>query len=844
MNGDNGTSTQAPQMRALLFTDLCDSLILVERIGDAAAAELFQEHDRLVLALQQQWNGHQIDRSDGLFLLFERTIDALGFALDYQQQLHALGQTLGVPLRVRAGLHVGEVILWSNSAEAVAHGAKPIEVEGLAKPMAARLMQLARPGQILLSALAESLARRSSSDIGERANALKWKSHGRWRFKGMADPQQIWQVAADDTSPTRRPSSTKKAWLDRPLWLHPGALFAEMAFFGILGIVLWTLIRPDPAIAFAERDWVVVGDMRNLTGNTVLDDSLQQAFRISLEQSRYVNVISDMKARSVIEMMRRDAATPLDAPLASEVAIRVGARLVLLPSVAEVGGRTRINVQVLEPNSQRTVAVVAAEGKGMASLLASIDSVTTQLRDQLGEQESSVKEASAPLPLVTTSSMDALRAYALGQRRYADGDYVGALSMYEQAVALDDTFALAWMGLVRAHVANVDNDAAFAALERVKRLSNRLPTREALYVQAWSTTLTDQGNAAQGWMRLAGLYPDYFPAQHNAAMWLFVDNRFKEALPFAVRAADGRFELSNVAYDQLGRIALANGDFPAARRALEMAVSGGRATSHRYLATVSASQRNYAAAEAELAKARDNKYAGIERTSIAADQGHWARAVLAASTGLNAMARDTGFARQLYLLPLATAHWASGDEQATRTSIQLAVDSSLHRIADPGNPDISDDAMVALGASILALRLNDTKTAERVLHAVRTRRGSTSGRLLDEMEAVVQAERARLGGDASGALRGLQPFLQGSARFQTRVAAMRAYLALGREEEALEQADFLRTQRGMAYAELDCGYCMQTMNVVDSNDAARLAQELRGGGRTKQAATAAIIRGL
>jgi putative peptide modification system cyclase len=843
MNGDNGTSTQAPQMRALLFTDLCDSLILVERIGDAAAAELFQEHDRLVLVLQQQWNGHQIDRSDGLFLLFERTIDALGFALDYQQQLHALGKTLRVPLRVRAGLHVGEVILWNNSTEAVAHGAKPIEVEGLAKPMAARLMQLARPGQILLSALAESLARRSSSDMGERANALTWKSHGRWRFKGMADSQQIWQVAGDDTSPTRRPSSNKKARLDRPLWLHPGALLAEVAFFGILGIVLWTLFRPEPAIAFAERDWVVVGDMRNLTGNTVLDDSLQQAFRISLEQSRYVNVLSDMKARSVIEMMRRDAASPLDAPLASEVAIRVGARLVVLPSVAEVGGRTRINVQVLEPNSQRTVAVVAAEGKGISSLLASIDSVTTQLRDQLGEQESSVKEASAPLPLVTTSSMDALRAYALGQRRYAEGDYVGALSMYEQAVALDEKFALAWMGLVRARVANVDNDAAFAALERVKALSSRLPTREALYVQAWSTTLTDQGNAAQGWMRLAGLYPDYFPAQHNAAMWLYVDNRFKEALPFAVRAADGRFELSNVAYDQLGRIALANGDFSAARRALETAVSGGRPTSHRYLATVSASQRNYAAADAELAKAGDNRYAGIEGTSIAADQGHWTRAVLAANTGVNAMARETGFARQVYLLPLATAHWASGNEQAARNSIQQAVDSSLQRIADASNPDISDDAMVALGASILALRLNDTKTAERVLHAVRARRGDTRGPLLDEMEAVVQAERTRLGGDAAGALRGLQPFLQGSARFQTRVAAMRAYIALGRDGDALEQADFLRNQRGMAYAELDCGYCLQTMNVVDSNAAASVARELRSGGRAMPAATAALVRG-
>ncbi|REM97115.1 putative peptide modification system cyclase, partial [Mycobacterium tuberculosis] len=99
MNGDNGTSTQAPQMRALLFTDLCDSLILVERIGDAAAAELFQEHDRLVLALQQQWNGRLIDRSDGLLLLFERAIDGLGFALDYQRGLLEIGKQRDIVLR-------------------------------------------------------------------------------------------------------------------------------------------------------------------------------------------------------------------------------------------------------------------------------------------------------------------------------------------------------------------------------------------------------------------------------------------------------------------------------------------------------------------------------------------------------------------------------------------------------------------------------------------------------------------------------------------------------------------------------------------------------------------------
>nr|WP_229301151.1 hypothetical protein [Stenotrophomonas maltophilia] len=120
MNGDNGTSTpHNQQLRALLFTDLCDSLLLVERIGDVAAAELFQEHDRLVLALQQRWHGQLIDRSDGLFMLFERPIDALGFALDYQCELQTLGQARDLRLRARAGLHVGEVILWDNSPEAV-----------------------------------------------------------------------------------------------------------------------------------------------------------------------------------------------------------------------------------------------------------------------------------------------------------------------------------------------------------------------------------------------------------------------------------------------------------------------------------------------------------------------------------------------------------------------------------------------------------------------------------------------------------------------------------------------------------------------------------------------------
>src|SRR6478736_823219 len=208
----------SPQVRTLLLTDLCDSTSLVERLGDAAAAALFRAHDALVLELQQRWRGRLIDRSDGLLLLFERPIDGLGFALDYTRGLGRIGEAHGAALKARAGLHVGEVLTWRNSDAAVAVGAKPLEVEGLAKPMAGRLMTLARPGQLLLSAVAEPLARRAARELGERGEHLLWKSWGRWCFKGVPEAQELYEVGEPGLAPLRAPKATAKAWRDVPLW--------------------------------------------------------------------------------------------------------------------------------------------------------------------------------------------------------------------------------------------------------------------------------------------------------------------------------------------------------------------------------------------------------------------------------------------------------------------------------------------------------------------------------------------------------------------------------------------------------------------------------------------------
>src|SRR5690606_28538327 len=106
----------------------------------------------------------------------------------------------------------------------------------------------------------------------------------------------------------------------------PAAIGFELVALAVLIVApIWYLTRPAPAIAFAQRDWVVVGDLKNLTGQDVFDDSLQTAFRIGLEQSRHVNVVPELQVRDALKRMERDpVATPVDRAIGSEIAIREG----------------------------------------------------------------------------------------------------------------------------------------------------------------------------------------------------------------------------------------------------------------------------------------------------------------------------------------------------------------------------------------------------------------------------------------------------------------------------------------------------------------------------------------
>lgn len=185
------------ESHVLVMTDVVDSTELVRRLGDARAAELWRGHDRFARDLLREWRGREIDKSDGFLLLFSDCGDALSYVLAYHRGLAALP----VPLRARAGVHVGPLDLHDNSAADVAGGAKAVEAEGLAKPIAARIMSLAAGGQTLLSA-----------DARAALGAVPaWPLHslGHWQLKGLDDAVELFALGDADAALAPPPDSAK-----------------------------------------------------------------------------------------------------------------------------------------------------------------------------------------------------------------------------------------------------------------------------------------------------------------------------------------------------------------------------------------------------------------------------------------------------------------------------------------------------------------------------------------------------------------------------------------------------------------------------------------------------------
>jgi class 3 adenylate cyclase len=194
---------------AIVLLDLIGSTKFVQKAGAMQAAKWLQHHDRLTRSLIFKFNGREIDRSDGFLLSFERPIDAVNFALIYQETIPKR-----IKLGCRIGIHWGTVVEVKQDEIYTLTGAKSIELEGIAKNIAARTMSLCQAGQVLLTAEAMKAIKGRTNNFTPKGT--RYACAGMYRFKGVKEPQIIYTVGASIESLQPPPSSEKVKRLGGP----------------------------------------------------------------------------------------------------------------------------------------------------------------------------------------------------------------------------------------------------------------------------------------------------------------------------------------------------------------------------------------------------------------------------------------------------------------------------------------------------------------------------------------------------------------------------------------------------------------------------------------------------
>ena len=172
---------------AIVLLDLIGSTKFVQSVGAMKAAKWLQYHDRLTRSLILKFNGREIDRSDGFLLSFERPVDAVNFALHYQNSIPQKTK-----LQCRIGIHWGVIVEVKQDELYTLSGAKQIELEGISKNIAARTMSLCGAGQVLLTK--EAMKAVKSRTNRYTPKGTRYACAGIYRFKGVKVPQVIYTV--------------------------------------------------------------------------------------------------------------------------------------------------------------------------------------------------------------------------------------------------------------------------------------------------------------------------------------------------------------------------------------------------------------------------------------------------------------------------------------------------------------------------------------------------------------------------------------------------------------------------------------------------------------------------
>ncbi|HXW55451.1 MAG TPA: protein kinase [Candidatus Cybelea sp.] len=291
------------------------------------------------------------------------------------------------------------------------------------------------------------------------------------------------------------------------------------------------LLSPRP-VKLTDKDTIVLADFDNKTGDPVFDDTLKQALAIQLEQSPFLNVLSDQKANLTLQLMNRKPGDRITPETAREICQRTNSKALLTGSIATLGSNYLIALKAANCQTGDSLGGAEREAVGREKVVTVLSEVADALRSKLGESLSSVQQYDKPLDEATTSSLDALYAFTQGTRTAQErGDQL-ALPYFERAVELDPNFARAYASLGASYMDLEEPTLALPNYKKAFDLRSRVSERERFYIEgAYYLNATGElEKAAQVFTEYAQAYPNDGDAQASLGATLYELGRWEKSL--------------------------------------------------------------------------------------------------------------------------------------------------------------------------------------------------------------------------------------------------------------------------------------------------------------------------
>ena len=459
------------------------------------------------------------------------------------------------------------------------------------------------------------------------------------RYQSAAEVRADLKRLKRDTDSGLVSAASSSATLRAPRDRKPGRSWnlgvMALVVMIVLGLAMTVFLRRTRAV-MTERDAILVTDFVNTTADPVFDGTLKKALAVDLEQSPYLNVFPEQKVRQTLQFMGRSPDERITGDVGREICQRVGIKAMLNGSIANMGSEYVITLDAVNASTGESLAREEVQAPNKESVLNSLHGAGSNLRTKLGESLASVQKYDKPLSEATTSSLEALKAFSLGDMKHQSFEELTALPLYQRAVELDPNFAMAYARLGTIYSNLGQSELSEANRQKAFELRDRASEHEKLYIM--SHYYVDSGQLDKGITALE-LYKQTYPRDstpyNNLAVVYIQMGQFENALENARKSVqidpESASGYSNAAFAYAGLNRLDE-----AKATLNEALQhkAGPAVAHSGLATIAWLQGDKDGIERELDAIKNTPQGEFQITGL--------RSAMAAYAGQLKAGREFG----------------------------------------------------------------------------------------------------------------------------------------------------------------------------------------------------------